>query len=791
MTLQNSLLSVFALAATLVSCSSDKTDSDPAGPATVEKLAVPRDGLSVNTLLLNPEEFEGLRFDWKSAGEGLKYELVFDKAGGDFSAPAERFETTETSHTLLFEDIQRLFEENKNEAGETAELAWRVYTTSERGRTQSKETRLITFTTVAKVVVKTLIAPEKETVFNLKKLTGDVTFSWSKPIWLGSEKDISYTFVIDQADNDFSEPLLSVELEAGEETLAATQTVVTKEKLTELYDASPVAADGDNYYLKWAVYAKIGANKTISEEIRTFSVIPKEKIPAFTGGDPLYIGVPGSTETGQQMVYISDSYYKTDNDSWHDRMEKIGQNWKDFPYYEVFVSLKANEKYYFYTTDENNEKTHFFKATASDGFVETETEEDAQVKIAQDGIYRIRFKADGTKKADVRKVEYINLRFAWGAYDQNKFTDAVMNYAGKGLWTLSSYNIVLKDMGSYKEDRYRFVMKLDGIDQIQGLSKNNEGSVTGNRPGQSEDASYWDLQLSYTGWDHWVFKYPAWLCDDSNLAKWCADVRLYMNADKGHYTHEFVNPVEVKAFADGDPLYIDGTGSEAGQKASYITSASYNTSIGQSGEVDAFKNQDYKYEIFTKLGAGSKFYFRSVTGTVFYTLTADGNQVKKINSAAEAEGTTAKEGIYRIRFNITSGKAYIVPVDNVEHFFCWTSKLTAMTYEGKGVWAAKNLNIALQKTSWGFDERYKFKFTIDGKAQPFGRMSTNGDRPNASTAADYWYVQPSLANQWDPAFKYPDALCDGNNLTRWYADLYLYMNDDKGHYTHEFKNTHE
>lgn len=67
-----------------------------------------------------------------------------------------------------------------------------------------------------------------------------------------------------------------------------------------------------------AVYAKIGANKTISEEIRTFSVIPKEKIPAFTGGDPLYIGVPGSTETGQQMVYIPDSYYKTDNDSWHE-----------------------------------------------------------------------------------------------------------------------------------------------------------------------------------------------------------------------------------------------------------------------------------------------------------------------------------------------------------------------------------------------------------------------------------------------------------------------------------------
>lgn len=791
MTLQKTLLSVFALAATLVSCSSDKTDSDPAGPATVEKLTTPKNGLSINTLLLDPEEFEGLRFEWKSAGEGVKYELVFDKADGDFSAPAERFETAETSYMLQYADIRRIFEENKNEKGETAELAWRVYTTSEQGRTQSKETRTLSFTTLSKVVVETLVAPENDIVFNLKEFTGEVTFSWSRPVWLGDEKDISYTFVIDEAGKDFSEPLYSAEVEAGEDALAATETVVTKEKLAELYNASPVAAAEESYGLQWAVYARIGTNKTISEEIRTFSIIPKKKVGAFAEGDPLYIGVPGSTENGQQMVYITDAYYKTDNDSWHDRMEKIGQNWKDFPYYEVFTSLKANEKYYFYTTGDDNEKTHFFKADASGGFVETETEEEAQITVTEDGIYRIRFKADGTKKADIRKVEYINLRFAWGDYGQNKFTDAAMNYAGKGLWTLSSYNVVLRDMGSYKEDRYRFIMKLEGIEQVQGLSKNNEGSVTGNRPGQSEDASYWHLQLSYTGWDHWAFKYPAWLCDDSNLAKWCADVNLYMNTDKGHYTHEFVNPVEVKAFADGDPLYIDGTGTEAGQKMSYITPSSYNTSIGQSGEIDAFKDQDYKYEIFTKLGAGSKFYFRSVTGTVLYSLTTDGTQIKQIASASEAAGSVEKEGIYRIRFNIASGKAYIVPVGNVEHFFCWTSKLTAMTYEGKGVWVAKNLNIALQKTDWGFDERYKFKLTIDGKAQPFGRMTTNGDRPSASTAAEYWYVQPSRPNQWDPAFKYPNELCDGSNLTRWYADLYLYMNDEKGHYTHEFKNAHE
>lgn len=114
-----------------------------------------------------------------------------------------------------------------------------------------------------------------------------------------------------------------------------------------------------------------------------------------------------------------------------------------------------------------------------------------------------------------------------------------------------------------------------------------------------------------------------------------------------------------------------------------------------------------------------------------------------------------------------------------------------MTYEGKGVWVIKDMNVWLQKTDWGFDERYKFKFIIDGEAQPYGRMDSNGNRPNASTAASYWYVQPATPSQWDPAFKYPDELCDVNDLDRWYCDLRLYMNDDKGHYTHEFTNAHE
>ena len=791
MRLYKKLLYLFAASAMLASCSSDDTDSGNGGPANVQKLETPKNGLSVSMLLLDPDEFEGLRFEWQPATGDVTYELAFDKNGGSFSAPVASFETTENNYTLQLEEIQALFDENVDEAGETAVLDWRVYTLTDTGRTPSNETRTLTLTTRAEVVVETLIAPENDAVLNLKELTEDVDFSWSEPVWLGDEKQISYTLVIDQADADFSEPLLSIDVNPTAEAAAATQTTVTQAQLAELYNASEAAATEDPYYLQWAVYAKIDQNVKISEEIRTFSIIPQRKIGAFAEGDTLYIGIPESSEDGQKATFINDGYYRTDNDSWHDRLEKVGQDWNDFPYYEIFTRLEAGEQYGFYTLSDD-EKIHFFKATSADGFVETESEEESYTTVEDTGIYRIRFKADGTNKIDIRKVEYINLRFAWGGYDANSYTDAEMNYAGKGLWTLSSYHIVLRDMGSYKEDRYRFVMKLDGIDQVQGLSKNNQDLVTDDRPGQSEDSSYWHLQLSYTGWDHWVFKYPAWLCDETNLGKWAADVNLYMNADKGHYTHEFVNPVEVKSFADGDALYIDGTGTEAGQQMAYISGSYYNPGIDNAGgEADAFKDEDYKYEIFTKIEGNSKFYFRSQFSDALYTLSAEGTQVKQIESTDEAEAPIAETGIYRIRFNIATGNAYIASIDKVSHFFCWTSEETEMTYEGKGVWVIDDLNIKLQKTDWGFDERYKFKFIIDGEQQYYGRMDSNGERPNASTAASYRYVQPGVGDQWATAFKYSNELCDGNDLDRWYADLRLYMNVEMDHYTHEFTNAHE
>lgn len=778
MRLYKKLLYLFAASAMLASCSSDDTDSGNGGPANVQKLETPKNGLSVSMLLLDPDEFEGLRFEWQPATGDVTYELAFDKNGGSFSAPVASFETTENNYTLQLEDIQALFDENVDEAGETAVLDWRVYTITDTGRTPSNETHTLTLTTRAEVVVETLIAPENDAVLNLKELTEDVDFSWSEPVWLGDEKQISYTLVIDQADADFSEPLLSIDVNPTTEAAAATQATVTQAQLADLYNASEAAATEDPYYLQWAVYAKIDQNVKISEEIRTFSIIPQVKLPEFADGDPLYIEGEG-TEAGQKMSYIT-------ADSYNLAIGQAGEvdAFKDQDYkYEIFTRIEGGSKFLFRSQPSNTIYTLSADGTQVQAI---ETEDQAQAPVTRTGIYRIRFNiATGSAYvAEVTRVEHV---FCWTSQKTE------LTYEGKGIWTVNKMVINI-DRGGGSDERYKFNFVIDGVDQPYGRMENNGERPHGEKYPSVPD-SYWYLQPSLVHqWDP-AFKYSDQLCDPNDWNHWAADLRLYMNDDKGHYTHEFVNPVEMTDFTDGDPLYIEGQGTEAGQQMAYISGSYYNPGIDDAGgEADAYKDEDYKYEIFTKIEGGSKFYFRSEFSDALYTLTDNGSKVTKIESADAAEAPIAETGIYRIRFNIATGSAYVASVDKVAHFYSWTREETEMTYEGKGVWLVEDLHIELQETGWSwdpFDSRYKFTVVINGVQQYYGRMDGNGDRPNASTAASYWYVQPGVGDQWATAFKYPDELCDGNDLDRWYTDLRLYMNVEKGHYTHEFFNAHE
>ena len=117
-----------------------------------------------------------------------------------------------------------------------------------------------------------------------------------------------------------------------------------------------------------------------------------------------------------------------------------------------------------------------------------------------------------------------------------------------------------------------------------------------------------------------------------------------------------------------------------------------------------------------------------------------------------------------------------------------------LDYAGKGKWEAKGYLPVLYITGWSWDPvdvRYKFNIALEGlgQRQGLGRIDSYDGVPDESTSESYWHLQWTGGGEWDDAlFRFPKCMFDVNDNDRYSADVILYLNDDKGHYTHEFTN---
>ena len=237
---------------------------------------------------------------------------------------------------------------------------------------------------------------------------------------------------------------------------------------------------------------------------------------------------------------------------------------------------------------------------------------------------------------------------------------------------------------------------------------------------------------------------------------------------------------QAKPFETGDPLYIGGAGSETGQQTVYIPSDYFNVSLADFEDKDCSNKKvvDYNYEIFTKLQAGTPFYFYAGYEDYFYTVSADGSTFKEISDASEAEGTVPSDGIYRIRFSTETGKTKVQIVTRV---YCRnTSNATniMMDYQGNGLWEVNNAS-----APFSAGNTYKFMVTAGGEGDGFDQPYGVTYQGTLSQDADesLWYVQPVKKGGNVLVYTYPSGLGSGLHVR-------LYLNNDKGHYTHEFLN---
>ena len=371
---------------------------------------------------------------------------------------------------------------------------------------------------VSPVTVESLITPRDNMSLSISNATSGLTFEWEASEWHGEGKP-RYRLVFDVPGGDFSEPCMTFETESDTITLAQAQ-------LREVFDA---VKDGDSRpaAVTWSVVAISGEDELLAEVSYNLVI---DGTPTLSRGDVLRIGGEG-TEEGHKFTYITGGYYNTST-NFNDMLGRINGD-----YYEMFTLINADKPFWFYS-DENPSETLYFK---SDVFVKAESSESAAVhSVAETAIYRIRINLQNNEVRYV-KVNEVMLDYPWG-----EDNDAVLEYVSKGKWQLLGYHPALHLTGWAWDPidiRYKFNMALEGLEGRQGLGKKVSNI---DQPDETFDASYWHLQITGGGtWDEALFRFPKWMFDVNDNDRYSADVILYLNDDKGHYTHEFVNVTDT------------------------------------------------------------------------------------------------------------------------------------------------------------------------------------------------------------------------------------------------------
>jgi hypothetical protein len=224
---------------------------------------------------------------------------------------------------------------------------------------------------------------------------------------------------------------------------------------------------------------------------------------------------------------------------------------------------------------------------------------------------------------------------------------------------------------------------------------------------------------------------------------------------------------------EGAELFVSGEGSEEGQ------------------QVKATEDMGV-YEIYTRLEANQPYYFYSELGETQRTFEVNADKVSFRETFDTPEGTSVSEtGVYRITLDFGSASAKVERINSLEIFVSWTQRRTELVYVAEGVWKIEDYNVQLAATDWGFDERYKFIFVMEGAEQHFGQYGPYFDSRPGINREGYRDMKPTGDGQWggDP-FKFPEELCDGADLDRYFTDITVYMTAD-GNYTHEFTNISE
>lgn len=215
-------------------------------------------------------------------------------------------------------------------------------------------------------------------------------------------------------------------------------------------------------------------------------------------------------------------------------------------------------------------------------------------------------------------------------------------------------------------------------------------------------------------------------------------------------------------------IYITGEGSENGTDISAACKA-------------IAEDEEGVFTLYHRLEAGKGFTFVSAKEGDYTTYTVtDGI----LDDQSTVPATVSESGIYKIHFDFNIKAVTFSPVSKVIfNFSPRTEDNRDMEYIGNGCWKMTDYPVAFREESWGDDERYHFRATVDGSEYVWGYMASDSQRPGEMTGSYYnIYEYPYDGNVYAYPFKFHSDL-DGRTI-----DITVLMNGDAEHPTHVIDN---
>ncbi|WP_421876595.1 SusE domain-containing protein [Marinoscillum sp.] len=221
--------------------------------------------------------------------------------------------------------------------------------------------------------------------------------------------------------------------------------------------------------------------------------------------------------------------------------------------------------------------------------------------------------------------------------------------------------------------------------------------------------------------------------------------------------------IEVKrpaGFPVPSEVYLIGSATETGDNLA---------------DARAFKKTgESTFEIFTTLNAGEYYIADDNSGEPQTYSIVDGKMQEGGVTTSSYSGETVQMVLDFSNGNITADV-----INKVELYFSPTDEyLFELPYVGSGTWMAEDQTIEFKQESWGRDERYKFKFTMNtDEVQWYGSANADNSRPD-NAGEEFWYMYPVNDDRWAYTFKFATAVDMAVN------DVAVIFNATVPEYTH-------